>query len=236
MKRLLAVVILAVMSVLLLSSQDGVIVVSRRAMGGCTTPTGTTLTESFGDATILCWTSGPTTCNNTWTVGASGVSIITSPSGAPDNTACANSLKIVHSSSAAYISLAYASAQTTPVDVYTYIQIVSESLPNSSGTYLLRLPESEIYNNRGYILLYKVSGELYLIGIGVSFSNLVAVSAGTWYKVQIHLESGTNASYLKVNDGTAQTFTQGAQNAGYVTIGDQNSQTLTWVMGVLWAN
>lgn len=229
--------LLALASLCAISSAQilGPIVNSKPMVAGCSTPTGTALTESFGDSSISCWTSGPTTCDNTWTVTGSGNSIVTSPAGSPANSACANSFQLVGTASTQFITRNITSIpEATAVDVYAYLYVTSEALGTYTSRTLLAVTGAA---TRATVHLYRAdAGTLYLRGSGLTNSANVSITTGTWYKVRLHAETGTDVSYITVNDGSAQTFTQGAYAATQVQVGSGSAVTWEIVVGCLYAS
>src|SRR5581483_12039284 len=72
----------------------------------CLTPTGTTFSESFGDAASgACGFNGNSGCNWPWHQNGSGASIIVSPGAPAANTACGSSLQMVTGTANNYINI-----------------------------------------------------------------------------------------------------------------------------------
>jgi hypothetical protein len=228
MRRLLAILILAALGGWLLWSQDSILIVRKKAAASCTTPTGTTLTESFGDSSTSCWTSGPSTCNNTWTINlGTAHSIINSPGTPPANTSCTKSLQIAQAGAEAEVYIALGKAAATPMDWYGEVYLTSHSLDSYATADLVG------FSLRASLSIFNAGGDLYLIGRGSSNSEGTLITTGTWYKVRVHLEAGANASYVSVNDGASDTFTQNAETATNLVIGANDTVTYTAVYGYM---
>lgn len=208
-----------------------VIVGGKPAVASCSTPTGTTLTESFGDSTTSCWTSGPSTCNNTWTIGdGTAHSIITSPSGASDNTACSNSLQFAYSGGSEYILKSVTGKDVnTAVDLELLIRFSAWTIASYDAAQVLTLSQyTDLTGFRLSLNVYNAGGTYKLRAGGTGSSDdTTSLSLNTWYLVNIHLETGTNASSISVNSNTPTTFTQGAYNATYIGFGRASSTTNT---------
>jgi hypothetical protein len=186
------------------------------AVATCTTPTGTTLTESFGDSTTSCWTSGPTTCNNTWTIGAGAPSIAASPGTPAANTACTNSL-LCSGVNGAEVNVIR--AFPAPIDdavsynVIFYLYMANEAIANSSEARILYTRASNA-NIMMFITLKSAwNSILTLRGSGLTDStDTQALSVNTWYKVTLSYGGqGAGACSLQVDSGTPVTFTAQAQ-------------------------
>jgi hypothetical protein len=193
----------------------------------CTTPTGTTLTESFGDSTgTSCWNSGPSTCNNSWTIGqGTAFSIVSSPGTPPSNTSCANSLQMALAGADTEIYRALSKTQATAFDWYGEIYLTSHSIAQWNTVNIVT------FDNRAQLAFFNSGGTLILIGRGSDNSSGITINTGTWYKVRLHLATGTGASYVSVNDGANDTFTQNANDVSSMVIGTNDSVTYTLLFG-----
>lgn len=233
MKQLLATIALLVMAVSLWP--QSIMIVKKKAAGACTSPTGTTISESFGDASTSCWSGGPATCGNTWTVSGSNSSIATSQSGAPDNTVCPNALEIAASATTEYIYIAHAGSQATPIDIYGYVRVASTTMADFAIVNLIGLNDGTPTGNaRGNVNIRHTTGTTYQFR--ALTTNGDALVLGTWYKVKLHLEDGASASYMQIDDGTPTAFTQGAYDGDYIRIGLGTSNTITFQWGVVWVD
>ena len=173
-----------------------------KAAAGCTTPTGSILTESFGDASTSCWTSGPTTCNNTWTVNSGAVAIATSPAGSDTNTACTNSIQIDETGTEINI---YRSITSTAVhDIIFELYVASENIANT-GVYKIMGVEGS--GTVAQIRLTKSGSQLQILASATTDSTPINISVSTWYHVTLHLDTTLANSSLTVG-GTTQTFTR----------------------------
>lgn len=180
---------------------------------GCTTPTGTHVTESWGDSSTSCWAAGPSSCNNTWTIGlGTAQSIITSPAGAPANTACSNSLQMNVPAANDYLSLAY-SAISTNFDMTGTFYV--NTFP-TSGNRVMMLCIGNTNCNSGNDLALVVldnnnvgSGTTVYGGSFGSGSNSTpqSITTATWYTFDLHWDTtAANCSFV-LNGGAAHTFT-----------------------------
>lgn len=232
MRLIIAIVLIGLTA----SAQDISFRRKRPVVASCTTPTGSTLTESFGDASTSCWSGGPSTCDNTWTASGSTAEIAASPSGGADNTVCANSLTLTASASGPYLYRSLSSTAATPVDIYLYFNIASYTLADSASFRLVLLGAYAAHTHRVRVYATRSGSDLKIFAEGgSSYSSLTsAISLNTWYKLQIHAESGASASYIKINDGSALTFTQAAVDAAALSVGENNSVTATYSIGALW--
>lgn len=189
----------------------------------CTTPTGTTLTESFGEGSQLCWVGGPSTCNYTWSVGTGTAQTIEAMTGTPPaNTACANAIKINTASPGNVVYLAGFPRipSGTAFDVYfTFTLDSTVGMATYSNVALVRMgTDADGGSNTVFSTgFYKVGSTTKLGGSGG-----VAITEGKAYQVHIHVEPGTGASYTDVG-GTSYTWTASAKDALYLILGTTSS-------------
>jgi len=205
--------------------------------GGCTTPTGTHYTESFGDSSTSCWTAGPSTCNHTYTVtGTAAQSIITSPAGAPANTACTNSLQMaIPDANEHIISNTFTSIpNSTSFDVTFTFYLSSQSVASGNSIELICFTDngdSCDSSGRDFALfLANSSGTLTLVGQGTTTSTGVTITTATWYSVTLHHDSTSANCSLSVDGGAAKTFTCNANPVAEVYIGGQHSFAYAYTM------
>ena len=207
------------------------------------TPAGYTLSESFGDSGNLCWSGGPSSCNLEWAVGSGNgsQSIVASPAGAPQYSACANSLEIQQPAGTPvylYAPLPTASAPAPRGDVYFTVYVSSQSLASGDLVGLFALSNAPNGNNSplAQVNLKDVSGTLVLICTSSTASKNIPISTGAWHTVHFHLTGGTSSS-IQLDGGTAQTFTEKGNNATYITVGSghasggTNPDALTYYVG-----
>lgn len=177
--------------------------------GGCVTPPGTTLTDSFGEGLYACGFNSDTGCGQMWiTTGAGTVALVATPASATSGS-CARSLDL---SGTATVST-YGSMPTIPagstVDVEFSLRIRTAGTPSFVTLF-------QLYNASGSgsgavgINGANLFGASY--GLGATSSNF-ATSINTWYKVHLHLAAGAAASCLEINDGgCTRTFTSTSVN------------------------
>jgi hypothetical protein len=205
------------------------------AVAACSTPTGTNITESFGDSITSCWAAGPASCNNTWTIqSGTSESIIATPAGAPTNTACSQSLQMVLTAGAGLITLPITGAT---LDINFTLYVTSNGLSNFNEAPLISISQFGGGGSQvGEVGFNQQPGQLTLEGFGTAASAGVNISLNTWYTVNLHLASGAAASYITVNGGAHQTFTENANTAGFIGIGDGAATSYTAVIGNLYVN
>jgi len=204
--------------------------------GDCTTPTGNVVTESFGDDSTLCWTDGPSTCNNTWTVVGGTPAIAAVPEGAPENTACDNGLNLVRTDESVYLrhDLGVGSITNKDVDINFSLYINSSTLPAWNRVLIAALndtPAPMIGGNSDFnFSLYRYTGSAgpanAIIVHSVSDDSscfLEGIVEDTWYDVTISLDgaNGTDASSLSIGTGAGQScsFTGRTTNGRYLWFG-----------------
>jgi hypothetical protein len=189
------------------------------------TPPGSTVTESFGDSGTPCWIGGPATCNLEWVVasGSGYQSIVASPAGAPEYSACANSLEIQQPAGThvyLYRALPTASGPAPKGDVYFTVYVSSQSLASGDLVGLFALSGASNGNSSliAQVNLKDIGGTLMLLCTGATTSGRIPISTGTWHAVHIHLTGGTGSS-IQLDGGIPQTSTEKGSNATYITVG-----------------
>jgi hypothetical protein len=195
----------------------------QRAAAQCTTPTGMTFTESFGDASNSCWPGGPAGCNQAWqVVSGSNYSIAASPAGAAANTACANSLLL--SASAAPASLQTSGtipylAPGTTVDLYFTLYIVSA--PSDFSAFLQ--PQDANSGAAPVKIIWRNSGGTLAFAEGATTSNPLAIALNSWHTVQLHIDATPQNSFLAIDGGVPQSFTASAIDINSIAINGNSS-------------
>lgn len=175
------------------------------AAAGCTTPTGTNLTESFGDAATSCWTSGPSSCDNTWTIyGTAPTGISASPGTPPANTACSNSLRMTYTTGNG-LGIYHSVTTSTSADINFELYVNSQSLDTSGVT---RIARAFGVGAVATIRLTNNAGTIQIFASGSDDSTHTNITTGTWYSVSLHLDATLANSYISIDGGTHQTFTR----------------------------
>lgn len=210
------------------------------ATAACTPPTGSTYTEVFGDASTSCWTSGPSTCTHTWTVGSgTAQSIVASPSGAPANTACSYSLSLDPSAATSYIYVSQSLPYLTTIDIYSYIYVASASGLGTFTQYdILSIATSAPTGSIRAKMSFRqdAAGVYRFRASGTASVTTGTVNLAEWHKLQLHLQDGAAASYISLDDGTGVTFTQNSNDGVYITIGNGASATWSMQLGTFYIN
>jgi hypothetical protein len=200
---------------------------------------GTTFTELFGDASKLCWLSGPETCTQKWAIGAgSGYSIISAP-GTPPADAGSYALQLVKSASAAsYLYTAGTFPRIpsgTTFDLYFSLYFSAYSVANYGQEYVLTVGSNTNPSGGAFAAcarLYKSATDYQLQGRGSTTSANQSIALNTWYSCRLHVEAGTNASYLKVGANANQTFTAAAYDGLYIIAGTNVASANTYTAAI----
>jgi hypothetical protein len=198
------------------------------APSGCTAPTGAHVTETFGDASTLCWTAGPSTCNRTWTIGAgTAQSIVTSPIGAPANTACANSLQMSLDGTGNYYIASTFTAITTSNDWIGTIYVSTFPTTGNSDFALCLTTTGGTCDSSGAIAALQINNATTpaFAGYGSTSSATVAASASTWYTFDLHWDTTAANCSIAINGGAAQTFTCNTGNPTTIYVGPEHYGT-----------
>ena len=209
---------------------------------GCTTPSGTTVTESFGDSSTLCWTSGPSNCNQTWKIGSGSIqSIISSPGTPPANTACANSMQMTTSGSNDFIYKdGFGILSSSNYDVRGTIYVSSGISLGNAVTILCWVQNAstdcDLSNAIVSIRLGNPSGTSQLWGMGSDQGMGINITLSAWHTFVLHHDSTAANCYLAVDGGAHDAFTCNAPiSAAAVYAGPQHygAVSSTWVLGNL---
>jgi hypothetical protein len=207
------------------------------------TPSGSTFNESFGNASSLCWSSGPSSCDQLWVAQGSAQSIVATPGSAPPNTAGPHALQMIEpAGTASYIYTTGTFPRLpagTPFDLYFTLDITSQAMQAFDLTRLIT--PSTYADGSGYPaqISFEYDGSnLQLQAGGSSFTSNVNLSLNAWHTVQLHLAGGTNASFMVVDGGATNTFTENASDFAYLVLGSAagNLDAMTYYIGNVHVN
>ena len=188
------------------------VIAAGKSAAGCTTPTGTHVTESWGDSSTSCWAAGPSSCNNTWTIGlGTAESIISTPAGAPANTACANSLQMNVPAANDYISLSFGTLSTA-FDVTGSIYV--PTFPTSGNRVMaICIGNTNCSSGNDYALVVLDNNS---VGSGTTIyggsfsagtnSTPQAVTASTWHTFDLHWDPTAANCAFTLDGGASHTF------------------------------
>lgn len=210
MKR--AILLLLVVPVLALGQTANIV-----ASDDCFTSVGQTAADSLGEGTRPCG-NGTSACNVPMilTAGSTEFSIIGTPGIPLPNSACAKSLQFTKAGVSAYLvgggAIPLTDISTGGIyDLTAYIYI-SAGPPSGATLRILGTSVSgSSLNSR--VQLNNNAGQLRInaTDTGSSNSAYVNVSANTWYRIDLHGQSGANACWMAVSAtntaGAHQTFT-----------------------------
>ena len=197
------------------------------AAPACTTPTGDELTESFGEGSTSCWTSGSSVCNNTWTVATGSPSIANVPAGAADNTACTKGLYFDAAESLRVDLGDGTISNNVQVVINATIYIDSSSMAGYALVNLLSLNGTAggIPSSTAYAAL-AITRQTSLTGSATKFRVVGAstcdidFSEDTWYNITITLDAAGAANGSTLSDGTNScNFTRDTDASRYVHVG-----------------
>ena len=184
---------------------------------GCVTPTGTLFTESFGEGDQSCWSAGPSTCNNTWTVVSGTYAIDSSPAGAPENTACDNSMLMSRTDASQNIRADLGAGALTDVDTtINFTMYIDSTTITEWGdlSFFGVTTGSSFFDGLQYVVLLERQapggGAATRIGVmnvaerGTCYID--NIEENTWYNVVLTVdgEGGENASSLSIGSGAGQ--------------------------------
>jgi len=209
-----------------------------------TTPKGTTFTESFGDSSTLCWTGGPSSCDQLWVVAkGAGQSIVPTPGTPPQNTASSNSLQMIETAgSNAFIYTAGTFPRMpsgTAFDLYLTLNVASQSMKAFDITRLITASSTSDGTEYPAQISFRYDGTHFqLLAAGSTSAPPVTIALNSWHSLQLHVDSGTSASYLIVDGGAQNTFTENAKDFAEVVVGTAggNFDAMTYYVGNVYVN
>lgn len=208
-----------------------------------TTPTGSTFTESFGDSANPCWTGGPSSCDQMWVAQGSAQSIVATPGSPAPNTAGANSLQMMEpAGSAGYIYTTGSFPRVpygTPFDLYFTLDVTSQAMHAYDLTRLITVANDVGGTEYPAQISFGFDGTHFQLQAGgSSFTSNVNLSLNAWHTVQLHLAPGTNASFMGIDGGAPNTFTEDAKDFAYLVVGDAGGQpdAMTYYVGNVYVN
>ena len=180
-----------------------------------------TFSESFGDSSNLCWSGGPSSCDQLWVAVGSAQSIVASPGSPPPNTAGTNSLQMVEpAGSASYIYTTGTFPRIlagSTFDLYFTLDVSSQGMKPYDLTRLITPSTYADGSDYPAQISFAYDGTNFQLQAGgSSFTSLVNISLNTWHTVQLHLASGTNASFMIVEQNT---FTENPRDFAYMVVG-----------------
>jgi hypothetical protein len=206
-------------------------------------PSGSTFTEYFGNASNLCWSGGPSSCDQMWVAQGSAQSIVATPGSPPPNTAGPHSLEMIEpAGTASYIYTTGTFPRLpsgTLFDLYFTLDVTSQAMQAFDLTRLVTPSNAADGSNYPAQISFGYDGSnLQLQAGGSSFTSNVNISLNAWHTVQLHLAGGTNASFMVVDGGAMNTFTENASDFAYLVLGSAagNLDAITYYIGNVYVN
>ena len=200
-------------------------------VAGCTTPSGTVLSESFGD--------GGTDTDATWATSGDSYTYkhelqASSPAGSCTygllhDTANESGERVYWDNGS---GIDYSNTNVT-IEFSLYVN--SFTIDNSANIIFMSWATANAgsINNTITVRFYKTSGgALQLFAGGASNSTFVGISTETWYTVKIHINTTAASSYFQVTGGGSTTcdtaneckFSRSDQSGRYLVIGSLNGE------------
>jgi hypothetical protein len=200
---------------------------------GCATPSGTTMTEPFGEGTNLFADGGASGAAQLWNITAGSAALTASPAGAPANTVCATSLHITQANTTKLSVWTTTQFQSIPaattVDVDMYFYLASTTLAAWGNQRFFSLAaDSAGATSPGQVLWHQSSAGSYnLYASGSTTSNTSSANTAfvlnTWTRLRLHYDATAANCSIRVNSAAAETFTCNAQPIYYAAFGDNSS-------------
>jgi len=204
---------------------------------------GSTFTEYFGNASNLCWSGGPSSCDQMWVAQGSAQSIVATPGSPAPNMAGPHSLEMIEpAGTASYIYTTGTFPRLpsgTPFDLYFTLDVTSQAMQAFDLTRLVTPSNAADGSNYPAQISFEYDGSnLQLQAGGSSFTSKVNLSLNGWHTVQLHLAGGTNASFMVVDGGATNTFTENASDFAYLVLGSAagNLDAITYYIGNVYVN
>jgi hypothetical protein len=127
----------------------------------------------------------------------------------------------------------------TPFDLYFTLDVTSQSMQASDVTRLIipsNAPDGSNYPAQ--ISFHYDGSNLQLQAGGSSFTSNVNLSLNAWHTVQLHVGGGTNASFMVVDGGAMNAFTENANDFAYLVLGSAagNLDAITYYIGNVYVN
>ena len=206
-------------------------------------PSGSTFTESFGNSSNLCWNGGPSSCDQMWMAQGSPQSIVATPGSPPPNTAGPHSLQMIEpTGSASYIYSTGTFPRLpagTSFDLSFTLDVTSQAMQASDIARLITPSNAADGSDYPAQISFGYDGtNLQLQAGGSTFTSSVNLSLNTWHTVQLHVAGGTNASFMVVDAGAMNTFTENPSDFAYLAVGSAagNLDAMTYYIGNVYVN
>ena len=206
-------------------------------------PSGSTFTEYFGNASNLCWSGGPSSCDQMWVAQGSAQSIVATPGSPAPNTAGPHSLEMIEpAGTASYIYTTGTFPRLpagTPFDLYFTLDITSQAMRAFDITRVITPSNTGDGSDYPAQISFLYDGSnLQLQAGGSSFTSNVNISLNAWHMVQLHLAGGMNASFMVVDSGATNTFTENASDFAYLVVGSAAGKldAMTYFIGNVYVN
>jgi len=204
-----------------------------------TTPTGSTFTESFGDSSSLCWTGGPSSCDQLWIVAkGTAQSIVATPGTPPQNTASSNSLQMIETTGTngyLYTTGTFPRIPSgTAFDLYFTLNVSSQAMKAYDMTRLITASNSSDGSEWPAQVSFRFDGSHFqVLASGSTSASPINIALNAWHTVQLHVTSGASASYIVVDGGAQTTFTENAKDFADVVVGTAggNFDAVTYYVG-----
>jgi len=204
---------------------------------------GSTFNESFGNSSTLCWSGGPPSCDQLWVAQGSPQSIVATPGSAPPSAAGPNSLRMIEPAGIASYIYSTGTFPRIPAgtsfDLYFTLDVTAQSLKAYDLTRLITPSTYADGSDYPAQISFGYDGTNFQLQAGGStFTSLVNISLNTWHTVQLHLASGTNASFMIVDGGAQNTFTENPRDFAYMVVGSAGGHfdALTYYIGNVYVN
>jgi len=165
----------------------------------------------------------------------------------PPADACSEGAEIYAIAADTFISYDHGSTidSTTGTTLFYNIYIPSASFSMDTWSTMM-IVNDMIYNDfvsddpAAFIKIAQAGAGSYTYRI-IGTNNAGTVTFDSWETLELHIDSGTDASWFKLNGGSAQTFTQqGGKNKRYAKIGFGagigSGETMTMYVGYAYGN
>jgi hypothetical protein len=127
----------------------------------------------------------------------------------------------------------------TPFDLYFTLDVTSQAIRTFDITRIITPSNTADGSDYPAQISFEYDGSnLQLQAGGSSFTSKVNLSLNGWHTVQLHLAGGTNASFMVVDGGVMNTFTENASDFAYLVLGSAAGEldAMTYLIGNVYVN
>lgn len=178
-----------------------------------------------------------------WIAQGSAQSIVATPAVPPPNTVGPNSLQMVEAAGTRSYIYTTGSFPRIPAgtlfDLYFTLDVTSQAMNAYDLTTFLTPSNAADGSEYPAQISFAYDGTNFqLQASGSSFTSKLNLSLNAWHTVQLHVESGANASFMVVDGGAPASFTANASDFAYLVVGSTLGEldAITYYIGNVYVN